>query len=348
MAITRFPGNPIISPADIPPTREDVEVLCTINPGAVWHEGRALLLVRVGERPREQPGYISAYLYDHDSGENVIRRYKISDPDIEPIDGRGFLYKGLSLLTSMSHLRIARSDDLATWTIDPQPFISPATAWESYGCEDARITPLEGRYYITYTAVSELGVCVKLARTDDFVSYERLGIIFPTFNKDVCIFPEKVRGRYVCRHRPYRTEFNQANIWTAWSDDLLGWGGHSVLHRPGPGWQADRVGGGAAPIRTDAGWLEIFHAADVDGTYRLGAMLSDLDDPERVISYSREPVMVPQADYELTGVYGNCIFTNGLLVGDDGRLTISYGAADTITALAETTVDAMIDAAMNR
>jgi beta-1,2-mannobiose phosphorylase / 1,2-beta-oligomannan phosphorylase len=343
----RFDANPLITPAAIEPTRPDVDVYCTINPGAVWFNEEALLLIRVGERPKPQQGTIAALVYDPAADLMHVHRVPLEDRALELLDGRTFNYVGRRLLTSLSHLRIARSRDLRTWRIDPKPAIFPTTEWEAYGCEDARITPLEGRYYITYTAVSHLGINVMLAVTDDFIRFDKLGIILPTFNKDVCIFPQRVGGRYVCRHRPFRTSFNDPNIWTAWSPDLRHWGEHSVLHRPVPlTWQSERVGAGAPPIRTAQGWLEIFHGADANGHYALAAMLSELDQPDRLIGYSR-PVLLPQEPYETAGVYGQCIFSSGLLTRENGRLIIFYGGADTITAAAETTVEEMIEAVLS-
>ncbi len=347
MPVERLDANPLIAPADVAPTRDDVTVLCTLNPGAIRFGDEVLLLVRVGEAAREEPGVVGTVVYDHHVGEVVLRRYRRDDPDLVTRDGRGFIWRGKRLLTSMSHLRIARSRDMTNWTIDPAPAIFPTTEWEAYGCEDARITPMEGRYYITYTAVSHLGVNTMLAVTDDFVTFEKLGIICHTHNKDVVLLPEKVDGRYVCRHRPYKTEFNDACIWTAYSPDLRHWGDHTILHRPTPGThEGERVGAGATPVKTDAGWLEIYHAADENGQYTLSAMLTELDRPHRVIGTSKAPVLVPAAPYELHGVFGECVFSNGLVAEEDGRLLIFYGAADTICAAAVTTVDEMVAAAL--
>ena len=113
-------------------------------------------------------------------------------------------------------------------------------------------------------------------------------------------------------------------------------------------WESDRVGAGAPPIRTDEGWLEIYHAADANGRYALGAMLSDLDRPEVIRSRSDRPVLEPVEPYEQAGVYANCVFSNGVLAEPDGRLTIYYGAADAICAAALTTVEEMVAAAENR
>jgi predicted GH43/DUF377 family glycosyl hydrolase len=250
------------------------------------------------------------------------------------------------LLATMSHLRVARSRDGVRFTMDAAPAIYPSTPYETYGCEDPRIVGVGGRYLITYTAVSNRGVTVALASTEDFVSFERHGVIFPPYQKDVAIFPERVGGLYACRHRPYMSEFNPASIWTAYSPDLVSWGRHAMTHAPTAGtWEAGRVGCGAPPIRTDEGWLELYHACDAAGRYCLGAMLSDLDRPERVIAHSRRPVLEPMADYEAVGIYGQCVFSNGVVADGDGTLTVYYGAADKVCAAALTSVAEMIDAA---
>jgi len=302
--------------------------------------------VRVGERAASEPDWVACLYYDADRGGPAVRRIPRDDPDLDTSDPRKYVYRGQTMLTSMSHLRIARSRDGEHFAFDDEPAIFPASPYEAFGCEDARITPLNGAYYVTYTAVSDRGVTVALARTEDFRRFDRLGVIFPPYNKDVAIFPATVGGMYVARHRPYKSQFNPASIWTAYSPDMSCWGRHEMTLAPTPGtWESDRVGAGAPPIRTDAGWLEIYHASDANGRYALGAMLSDPDRPERIISRSPRPVLEPQAPYELSGLYNHCVFHNGLVADDDGTLWIYYGAADRICAGAVTSIDEMIDAA---
>jgi predicted GH43/DUF377 family glycosyl hydrolase len=341
--LKRLDENPLLTPEDLEPTRDDLEVFCTLNPAAVRFGDEILLLVRVGERVAPEADSV-AYLY-HADGELNVGRYRKSDPDLESPDDRGWYYRGKMVLSSMSHLRIARSRDGVNFSFDAQPAIYPATPYEAYGCEDARITKLGEIYYITYTAVSERGVTVAMASTRDFETYERHGIIFPPYQKDVAIFPEKVNGLYVCRHRPYKSEFNDACIWTAYSPDLHCWGHHEQTFAPvADSWCANRVGGGAPPVRTDEGWLEIIHGADAEGRYSLVAMLSELEHPERVISVGSEPVLEPQAEYEMRGVYGNCVFTNGQVV-ENGTVTVYYGAADRIVGGAQASVEDLLAAA---
>jgi len=89
------------------------------------------------------------------------------------------------------------------------------------------------------------------------------------------------------------------------------------------------VGAGAAPIKTEAGWLELYHGADEASRYCLGALLLDLDDPTRVIARSEHPIMEPLMDYERAGFFGNVVFTNGHVVHGD-TITLYYGAADEV------------------
>ncbi|MHC4294454.1 MAG: glycoside hydrolase family 130 protein [Planctomycetota bacterium] len=346
MKLRRLDANPLLTPADLKPMRDDLQVHCTLNPAAVRYGDEILLLVRVGESVPDSDDAVRAVYYDAESGDLKIRVIKRDDPNLEIRDGRGYFLRGHMLLTSLSHLRIARSGDGVHFTFDDAPAIFPSTPYEAYGCEDARITFIDGKYWITYTAVSDRGVTVALASTKDFRAYEKHGVIFPPYQKDVAIFPEKVRGMYVARHRPYKSEFNEACIWTAYSPDLFSWGRHEMTLAPTPGtWEAERVGAGAPPIKTDEGWLEIYHASDDQGKYHLGAMLSDLDYPERVIARSSEPVFEAETDYERTGIYANCVFSNGLIADKDGTLTVYYGAGDRICAAAVTTIDEMIAAA---
>ena len=346
MPLKRLEANPLLTPEDVAPTGPGLTVLCTLNPSAVRLGDETLLLVRVGESPVVEAGWVSYLYFDADAGRTRIARIAHDDPELDASDPRKFGYRGRTVLTSLSHLRVARRGGNGRFVFDSEPAIFPATPYESFGCEDPRITEIDGRFLIAYTAVSEMGVCVGMASTTDFESFERHGLIFPPYQKDVAIFPEKVDGLYVCRHRPYRSEFNPASIWTAYSPDLLSWGRHTMTLAPTPRtWEGGRVGCGAAPIRTSEGWLEIYHAADENGRYALGAMLSDPDAPERVVSRGARPVLEPATEYELTGVYANCVFSNGMVAEEDGSLTVYYGAGDRVCAAAVTTVEEMVAAA---
>src|SRR5690606_14488597 len=99
-------------------------------------------------------------------------------------------------------------------------------------------------------------------------------------NKDCALFEERIDGKYYCLHRPSGSGPGGNFIWIASSPDLLHWGTHHcILHTREGMWDSVRVGAGASPIRTQDGWLEIYHGADAQHRYCLGAILLDLDDP---------------------------------------------------------------------
>jgi predicted GH43/DUF377 family glycosyl hydrolase len=331
MKATRFPENPLISPEQVKPSREGWEVVSTLNAGAIIHKREVLLLLRVAERPKaDDPNLLTAPMLDRSSDVSGIRLLQVrrDDPEVTGGDSRLFTYRGRTYLTSISHLRLARSNDGRRFEVEDQPTLEASMPYESFGVEDPRITEIEGHYLITYTAVSEHGIAAALASTEDFSQFTRHGVIFPPENRDVTIFPEKIRGRYFCLHRPVGRTIGGFEMWAANSHDLTHWGEHSWLMGPRPGsWDSARIGGGAVPIRTERGWLAIYHGADEQNRYSLGAVLCDLKHPERVIARSERPLLSPEAACEKEGFFGNVVFTCGAFLQDD-ILTIYYGAAD--------------------
>jgi len=309
-----------------------MEILCAFNPAATLFEGRRLLLLRVAERAIPEPGWIATPVCDPESGELTLRRFRLDDPDVVCVDPRVFTWRGEIFLTSLSHFRAATSEDGVRFTIDTGPTLFPRGPYERYGIEDARITPIDGAYYLNYTAVSERGVVTALARTSDFRSFERLGIIFGPDNKDVALFPERIDGRYQTFHRPAVKHAGLPSIWTASSENLLDWGRHQWVIGPRPQrWDCERVGAGAPPVRTPEGWLALYHAADHRTRYCLGALLLDAREPWKVIARSREPFFVPEAPYEREGFMPDVVFHNGTIALPDGTLELYYGGADLVT-----------------
>ena len=342
--IERFANNPLISPKDVTPSRAGLEVMCAFNAGATLYQGQTLLLVRVAERPVPEAGWVSTVVLDPDDPTQLkTLRVRRGDPDLDDHDPRVFRYRGQNYLTSISHLRLATSADGRHFTVAPTPTLFPTERCEEYGIEDARITQIAGAYYINYSAISTWGVCTCWARTTDFVRFERLGVMFPPHNKDIAVFPEPIGARYYCFHRPDAPAFGTPNIWLASSDNLRDWGSHRLLLQPRPGaWDAERVGCGPAPIKTPAGWLEIYHGADHHIRYCSGALLLDLAQPWRVLARSAAPIMEPTAPYERAGLMPNVVFCNGHVVRPDGSVDLYYGAADTTTCGARLDVPAVL------
>ncbi len=330
--IRRFTENPLITPADLAPSRPGLEVLGVFNPGATMFRGERLLLLRVAERAVPEPGCIAAPVFDVENSELKILQFRLDDPELDASDPRVFSYRGETYLTSISHLRVARSADGVNFKIDPQPSLLPETPYESYGIEDARITCLEGVYYINYTAVSSCGVVTMLASTEDFRSFRRHGIIFAPDNKDIAIFPQKIGDRYVAFHRPSVMHVGRPSVWLASSPNLHDWGQHELVITPRPGcWDSERVGGNSAPILTSEGWLAFYHGSDYNVRYCLGVLLLDRQDPSRVLARSREPFFEPTAPYEREGFMPNVVFHNGTIDPGNGELELYYGAADFLT-----------------
>lgn len=339
----RSQNNPLISPADVQPSQPDFEVIGAFNAGVTRFNDEVLLLLRVAERPVQESGYVLCPYLATD-GELLIKRIKRGDPDYDLSDSRQIrnLKTGELLLTSISHLRLARSTDGVHFRVDERPWITARPPHENFGVEDGRITCIDGVYYINYSAVSAHGIATGLVSTRDFVQIDYHGIIFPPANRDVTIFPERVNGLYTCYHRPMPGGFGGLNIWLATSPDMKHWGGHQIVLEASPdGWEGGRVGGGAPPVRVSQGWLSIYHAADKDNRYCLGAYLTPHDEPGRIVAHSKQPILIPEEDYELNGFFGGVVFTCGILV-DDELLSIYYGAADECIGLAQAPVQDLV------
>lgn len=209
-----------------------------------------------------------------------------------------------------------------------KPVFTPMGIMESKGCEDPRLVSLEGRFYMTYTAYSMKGVRVSLASTKNFIQWERYGVVIPDMeNKDAVLFPEKINGRYVMLHRPMEAP---RSIWIAYSDDLIRWDNFKKIIEPVPGkWDEVGIGSASPPVRTEKGWLLIYHGIDKDSVYRLGVVLLDLNDPSRVIGRYPEPILEPEEDYELRGEVREVVFGCGICEVED-EYFIYYGAADKV------------------
>lgn len=352
MSVTarRASTNPILTPSMVRPSRPDLAVVGVFNPAVIRHDGEVLLLLRVAEAPGDvAEGEIAAPFRDPESGRLVVKRWRRDAPGVDATDPRMIVAEGRSWLTSISHLRIARSRDGIAFTVDEAPALVAATADEAFGVEDPRITRIDDSYWINYTAVSPRGIATALASTRDFRTFERHGIIFPPNNRDVTIFPERIGGRYVALHRPMPWGLGEVAIWIASSPDLFAWGAHRSVASARPGrWDDAKIGGGAVPFRVRSeqwdGWLALYHGVtESPMTYSLGALLLDAADPSRVLARSREPVLKPEAPYEREGFFGGVVFSCGLLAEED-LVRVYYGAADGVTAVADLSLLEILDA----
>jgi beta-1,4-mannooligosaccharide/beta-1,4-mannosyl-N-acetylglucosamine phosphorylase len=173
---------------------------------------------------------------------------------------------------------------------------------------------------------------------------------FLPFNRNGVLFPEKVNGKYLMLSRPSDTGNTPfGNIYLSESPDLLYWGNHKLLMKnfhANNYWERIKIGAGPAPIKTDEGWILIYHGvqATCNGfTYSMGVALLDLEDPSKVLYRGNRYLLTPEKDYERTGFTDNVCFPTAALVDDEGHVSIYYGVADTNMAIACTTVDKLLE-----
>ena len=251
-------------------------------------------------------------------------------------------------------IHVAESLDGINFKIRPEPFIAPEQPGPftefDYDLCDPRITFLEGTYYITYPAHKPgIGIVGILCKTEDFVTCERLEYIALPHNRVPILFPEKVKGQYVRLDRPYG--FYGGSLWVSFSNDLYYWGKHRLILSPGKQvWNCEKVGPSGPPIKTNKGWLVIYHglsgAMMAASAYHQGVMLLDMEDPSKVIACPNQYIMGPEEPYERNGRVPNVIFATGHIVEPNGEVKLYYAAADTCIGLATFNLDEMVDACL--
>lgn len=279
----------------------------------------------------------------------------------------------------ISRLGYAVSRDGINFERKNKPIFESVKRYERWACEDPRITEIEDKFYITYVALSKPAhkgggpPRTALASTTDFINFKRYGIITPkgADDKDTVLFPEKINGKYVMLHRPhnwtkkevYKEKENlylrleekiikwpieekpdyfpeKPSIWIAFSKNLKEWFGHKAIMEPQESWESVKVGAGPPPIKTDKGWLLIYHG--VGKKYSAGAALLDLKNPSKVIARTKSPILEPKEDYEIFGDVPNVVFPEGAVV-IDGELYVYYGAADKVCCLATCKLSELIN-----
>ena len=298
--------------------------------------------------------------------ESVVRRYPgnpiLTRDDVpypvETVHNAGVVkHAGRYMMVFRSHLRngrsilgLAESEDGFRFRVRSRPFLTPAekglfAEYEEFGVEDARICALDGEYLITYSAYSRHGVRIGLARTADFERVERMALITQADYRNVVIFPEKFAGRYARLDRPH-SEISPWSIWISYSPDLVHWGESRLLIKPCPyHWDEMKIGPGATPIRTAAGWLNIYHGVfrTMDGAvYRLGVALHALADPARVLGVADEWILQPEDPWERTGYVHNVVFSCGAVAEDDGTVKLYWGGADTVMCAGTARVEDLV------
>lgn len=307
MGLKRFKDNPILTPRTV----NFWESQAVFNCAAINHDGKIHMLYRaIGE-------------YEH----------------------------------YISRVGYAVSEDGINFKRFDEAVLEPSARYEIGGCEDPRITKIEDKIYVTYVVLSfpqkEKGIArTALASTEDFFAYNKYGVITPhdVDDKDVVLFPTKFNGRYVMIHRPHwigdKYGIENPSMWLAYSDNLHEWGDDKLLVQPEEEWERSKIGAGPPPIKTNKGWLVLYHGVDADFVYRAGAVLLDLNDPSKVIAKTRRPLLEPKEQYELLGDVPNVVFPTGISMLDN-KLYVYYGAADKVIAMASAEVEEVLDSLEN-
>ncbi len=333
MIFKKYEHNPVLSPL----AGNNWENLVVCNPGVWYEDGTFYMLYRAAG----------------DDSEHVIRFGLATSPD-------GFNFNRVSDTPvfgpssegpdsgCVEDPRIVKFDDqfVITYAFRPYP---PGQYW-TFG-HDEVLTPDAGDHTPLFLRnnIANSG----LALTRDFKSWNRLGrLTNPSLDdRDVILFPEKIGNKYAMLHRPKEWTGpaygpKHPAIWIRFSDDLLNWDEPSQLLIEGREntWE-EKVGGSTPPLKTDKGWLVIYHGVENGGRgyYRVGAALLDLSDPTRVLGRTKNWLMEPEHDYELKGFYPGCVFPTGnVLLGD--TLYVYYGGADKYVGLATADINELTDA----
>lgn len=223
----------------------------------------------------------------------------------------------------------------------------PDNDYECLGVEDPRLTKIEDRIYMLYTAygfvpgISRKVASIQLGMTsisvDDFLNHqwnwgERIYPLERVNNKDAFLFPEKINGKFVLYHRI------SPNIWVSYSDNLEEWKSAEIVMKPEFDWEYYKIGAGGPPHKTEKGWLLVYHSVDSEFNYQLAMAMADLNDPTKIIWRHPKPVLFPETDYEKFGEVPNVTFTCGSVV-IDGTLFVYYGGADTVIGIATAEIE---------
>jgi len=268
---------------------------------------------------------------------------------------------GYGYINYISSIGLALSEDGVHFQRLPEPVIRPDTPVDKWGCEDPRLTRLDvnGKptWWVTYTALSApafsgQGDRVGIASSHDLRTFTKHGVLIPDAqDKDAVIFPEYIGGRVALLHRiapniqiaylPRPEDLRHPN-WGYWRTYLQDVESYTLL-RPQFSWERRKIGAGPPPVKTEAGWLLIYHGVSEDRVYRAGVALLDLENPQRVLARLTDPILEPLASYEKEGDVPNVVFPTGALLRD-GQLYVYYGAADKVCALATVSLDALLSA----
>ena len=260
------------------------------------------------------------------------------------------LYRAVdsSWVSRLGYVRLLNGREVSFRSSDP--VMEASADWEEFGCEDPRLTLIDGAYYVTYTAFSRRGPRIALASTKDFMHFTKHGLVGPDRDdKDCVLFPERINGKVTMLHRleskvqiAYFESLEALdNSQKFWNEYVTHFDDYEVI-RPKFSWEKRKVGVGPPPLKTERGWLVFYHGVGLNRVYRAGAILLDLDQPAKVVARTREPILEPEMDFETRGVVPNVVFPDGAVI-QNGELLTYYGGADRVCCIASVPLDEFLD-----
>lgn len=310
----------------------------------------------ISNMPWEDPPADCPHAIWRYSGNPVIRRdpfptcNSVFNSAVVPFDGRFAGVFRCDNTQRIQELHAGYSEDGLDWRIDPEPIHwhnSPADMPRYDYQYDPRVLWIEDRYYVSWCNDCH-GPTIGLGWTQDFQTFTQMENAFLPANRNGVLFPRRINGKYAMYSRPSdwgHTPFG--DIFYSESPDLTHWGCHRWVMTSQQPWEATKIGPGPNPIETTHGWLMLHHGVltSCNGfVYSFGAVLFDLEKPWQVVKRAKPYLLNPRAPYELVGDVPNVVFPCSTLVdADTGRIAIYYGAADTVTGLAFTTIDRLLD-----
>ena len=281
----------------------DTFVLGAFNPGLTrLPNGNLLIMVRVAEALREpvQSGFAHAVRWT-EKGYRLdaypVESLDLTDPRKFQLTTHFFKTMGLTSLSWLLPVELT-ADGTSVVRAHYEKAIAPTTEYQEYGLEDARISLIDGTYNMTACSVSAARHATSLYTSRDGLNYELRGLVLDHQNKDMLFFEGKIASKFWAMTRPLGDLYfvyppdspyhAGPSINLATSPDGLHWKPHEApFIRPRKGsLVTTRIGGGAPPIRSEKGWLAVFHGVtqkDVVGIYRTFWALLDGDDPTKVL-----------------------------------------------------------------
>jgi len=357
----------ILIPDDIDldnsPLRGDIKVdtfvLGAFNPGmSKLPNGNIIIMVRIAEALKTPvfENKIHSIRWDTEIG-YVLDAYNIDDADIT--DPRSFTLKKyypmqVDSLTSISWLLPVEltNDAQKIVKIHYDKIISPSKSYQEYGIEDARISLIDGKYYMTTCSVSSERLCTTLYTSENGLDYTLEGVVLDHQNKDMLFFEGMINSKFYALTRPMGSVYfatpPQSNyspgpsINLAESMDALYWKPlDEPFIRPGKSKATSlKLGGGAQPILTPQGWIVLFHGVEKNGeigVYRTYWALLDKNEPWKILHLDmQEPVLISNPDLTkqlLDSIYiKDVVFTTGIADYDDVYILAS-GELDLCTRI---------------